>query len=634
MMLTQRLILKQKLLRYTCIFTHMRNNFYSTKNKIDPSIMTLPDLRLSEHKKKMKQREPFVKNFFRGMYDIEFAAFPEPQTHERHGEFFQWLKSIEDYVESNIDGAKIDKTGEIPSEIIEDLKCLGVFRAAVPQEYNGLGLNCSEYGKLIETLSRIPVIGAFVAKWAIPINFISAHASDAQKTMYLPRISNGECIPSICISEDVNGSEGSAILSHAKRSNCGNFWLLNGIKKYVVNGNVSNLFIVLADCTDIGQSLPPENTISAFLVDRSSCGITIEPPVKMLGFRGLSLCDVTFKDTMIPIENLVGEIGSASQLFTSIFSNGKECIGAQAIGITKQYLKLLINHIKNNNDFHIVQFKNDAIQEIIGKICYSIYGMESVLYLTTGIMDTVINQDCDMEKCIVESYCVDACMRSLIMGTHILGLSSQIERNGIEQLIRDAICLISTDGTKANLQSVIPLMGLQYLSNQIGTRVRNLRNPSLNPMMTLKKIFTLEKSKKLYIADNLHPTLQPIAESLEYGINKLRNSLEIILINNGCQVLERRMDLKRISDAVTYLFVIAAVIARASRSYCLGMRDSEKELKIAQVFGYILYQKIEQLIKELNDGNYVNGDTLIKEISDNAFEDNAYFIEHPLARNF
>ncbi|KAK0096498.1 hypothetical protein PV326_005299 [Microctonus aethiopoides] len=634
MMLTQRLILKPKLPRYICLFTHMRDKFYSTKNEIDPNIVELPDFRLSEHKKKIKQREPFVKNFFRGKYDIEFAAFPEPQTHERHGEFFEWLKSIEDYVESNIDGAEIDRTGEIPSEIIEDLKCLGVFRAAIQQEYNGLGLNCSEYAKLIETLSRIPVIGAFVAKWSIPINFISAHASDAQKTMYLPRISNGECIPSICISENVDGSVGSAIISNAKRSNCGNFWILNGIKKYVVNGNGSNLFIVFADITDIGQLYTSEDTISAFLVDRSSCGITIGPPAKMLGFRGLSLCDVTFKDTMIPIENLVGEIGSASKLFASIFTNGKEYIGAQAVGITKQYLKLLINHIKNNKDFHIVQFKNDIVHEIIGKICCSIYGMESVLYLTAGIMDTVTNQDCDMEKCIVESYCADACIQSLIMSTHILGLSSQIERNGIEQLMRDAICLISTDGTKANLQSIIPLMGLEHFSSQISTKVRNLRNPWSDPMTTLKKLFSSVKFDKLYIADNLHPTLQPTAELLEYGINKLRNSLEIILINNGRQVLEHRIDMKRVSDVVTYLFVIAAVIARASRSYCLGMRDSEKELKIAQVFGYILHQKIDHLIKELNDGNYVNGDTLMKEISDNVFEDDAYFIEHPLARNF
>lgn len=631
-MLSQRLFIKQqKLPKFIYIITNLK---YYSSNKLDPYIESVPEVRLSAHRLKEKQRLPFAKNFFLGQYDVEFAAFPEPQTHERFGEFCDWLKPIEDYAKTNINSSEIDATNKIPDYVIEELANLGAFRAAVPDAYKGLDLNASEYAKLVETVSCVPVIGAYLSKRAAAVNFIKNYASDEQKITYLPNIATGVCHPTICISEDVQGSNGSAVLSIASRSKCDKYWVLNGTKTYVANAINSNLFIVFAECSEIGSTFRPEDTISAFFVERDAGGITISPPCDTLGLRGLSLCQVSFKDTHIPRENIIGKIGSAVHLFAQVYGEGKQNIGSQAIGLTKKFLNLLVNNLKKDKDFNSIHFKNEAIQEVIGKLCCSIYGMESVVYLTTGMMDNFVNQDCDVEKCIVESFCADACIQSILNGIYILGLSSHIKGNDIEQLVRDAICLASYDGSLMDTKSVISLLGIQHIGGDLAGEVNARRNPWMHPGKVLLAFISRKKINDLFIDDHLHPSLKTTAKLLEYGINLLQKSIKVVVVRSGQDVMNHQMELRRITEAVAHLYVMAAIISRASRSYCLGLRDSEKEIKIAQVYGYILHEKAEQLMRDVEYGDWVNGDCLLKEIANSAFEKNNYFVEHPLARNF
>lgn len=638
-MLTRQLMLRTRLPR-------LISKTYETRNygsKVNPSAsstteldidrLTRHEVRLSSHKPKQKQRQPFAKNFYLGLYDTELCAFPEPQTHDRHADFFAWLKPIEDYV-SGIDISQLDKSSKIPAEIIDQMIDLDVFRAGIPEDYKGLELNNSEYSKLIETFSRVPVLGAYLVKRAIAINYIIKYASDDIKSRYLPRIASGELIPTVCINEDEQGADDAPIVSKARLSDCENFWHINGNKRLIADAQNANLFIVFAECSESNTSFHSEESTTAFLVEKDFGNINISLPINTVGLRGLDLCDVYFKSTVVPKENMIGEIGMAGKAFTQIFSEGKHFIGAQAIGLTKGFLKEMVKNLKHSKNFNTLKFQSDSIHDAVSKIACYIYGMESVTYLTCGMMDTFADQDCAVESCMAETYCADECIQAIIHGMQILGVDGHIKTNVFQQYLRDAVCLISFNGPITSTKTFISLVGIQHTGRVLGDEIKAQRNLWNFPKKALKLFIAMDRKEKLLIPDNLHPSLFNYAEMLEEGIYRLKKVIQELAIRDGIELLDRHVTLRRISETATYLYVMAAVLARASRSYCLGMRDSEKELKISQVFAYMLYERFSKLAEQLESGEWVNGDGLMREISDGCFEKGQYYAEHPLARNF
>ncbi|XP_011306693.1 acyl-CoA dehydrogenase family member 9, mitochondrial [Fopius arisanus] len=606
----------------------------SSSTELNPRLsLSQQELRLSEHKEKQEQREPFVKNFFLGKYDVEFAAIPVPQTTLRHGEFFEWLKPIEDYV-ATLDIGGIDASGEIPQEILDNFRDLGIFRAMVPDEYKGLGLNTSEFGKLVETVSAVPVLGTYLVKKRSAVQFIIENSSEEQKARFLPGIASGELSSTACISENDEGSPDSTIFTYARLSDCEGFYILNGKKTFVFDGKRSNLMLIVCEVAESGKSFRPEETSSAFLLETNTPGITISPPVDTVGLRGLENCDVTFTDVKIPLENLVGSVGDAGRNFPKIYGEGKQFLGCQAIGITKKFLQLVVHHIKSNKDFNALKFKNQVVQDVVGRACGAIYAMESIVYMTCGMIDNYENQDCDMEKCIVETFCSEECIQGILKGLQLVGITSQLKNQLFQQFFRDAVSLMSADGTVLSTSSFMALLGLQHSGDLTYEKVKIERNPWNNPTYVLKKVFGWEQTKDLYIADNLHPSLQPTADVLTHGIARFKDCVERLSIIHGRDIFEKSVTHKRLAEFASYLFVISATLARTNRSYCLGMRDAEKEVYLTQVYGYVLYERMKKLADQLEDNEWINGDVILQDISNGVFEKNGYFLTHPLARNF
>lgn len=639
-MLTRQLLLKGRLPRLIISKLYDGRCYASKSNpsastELDIESIIPKEVRLSSHKPKQQQREPFAKNLFMGKYDTEICAFPEPQTNDRQREFFEWLKPIEDYVDT-IDMKKIDEAGEIPADIIENMKQLDVLRAAIPEEYKGLDLNNSEYTKLVETFSRVPVLGAYLVKRIMAIDYIIKFASEELQARYLPKIANGELFPTLCINEDEKGTDDSPIVSKAVLSNCENFWHIKGKKCLVPDAKKSNLFIVLVECSEDnnGSSFKPDETTTAFIVEKEFGNISIDKPADTVGLRGLDLCNIHFNDTVVPKDNMVGEIGTAGKAFAEIFSEGKHYIGAQAVGLTKSFLKAMIKNLKNSQNFNTLKFQNDTIQDVVSRMVCSIYGMESVTYLTCGLMDTYADQDCILERCITETYCADQCIQSILNSMQVLGVEGHTKTNEFQQYFRDAICLTTLNGPITSTKSLISLLGLQHTGKAIGEEIKVKRNLWNFPSKAFKLWMSFEKKEKLHIADNLHPSLELYANLLEEGIFSFKQCVGNLAWRDGMQLLDRPVTLRRMTDTATYLYVMASVVARSSRSYCLGMRESEIEIKISQIFAFIIHEKYSELMRQLDNGEWINGDSLMKDVSDGCFQTNDFYPAHPLARNF
>lgn len=133
---------------------------------------------------------------------------------------------------------------------------------------------------------------------------------------------------------------------------------------------------------------------------------------------------------------------------------------------------------------------------------------------------------------------------------------------------------------------------------------------------------------------NLHPSLDPAAQWLEQSIKRIQIATEVGLARYGPGIIERQLDVIRLTDAVVLSYAMFASVARASRAYCIGLRNADYEMLIANAFCLDATEKIKQLTKEIENGEYLSNDNNLAKIAKQTFKSKGYFSEHPLTRNF
>ncbi|KAH9630565.1 hypothetical protein HF086_016069 [Spodoptera exigua] len=141
----------------------------------------------------------------------------------------------------------------------------------------------------------------------------------------------------------------------------------------------------------------------------------------------------------------------------------------------------------------------------------------------------------------------------------------------------------------------------------------------------------------LYLAEYLHPSLKQPSEQLEYCVLRMRFACETLMARHGVKISSAYTELGRLAEAATEILVMSAVLARASRAYCIGLRNADMEMKLAACFVEKTRDKVRKLIKEIDDGEYLNLDHFTTQFGRKALDSNATnptLVEKPTARVF
>ncbi|EFN62023.1 Acyl-CoA dehydrogenase family member 9, mitochondrial [Camponotus floridanus] len=589
------------------------------------------EMRLPTPITRQRQRQPFAKNLFLGVFDHELMYYPESQTKERHTQFFEWLQPIEKYLSQNLENPQsVEK-----DDILSHLKDLGVFRAHVDEQYLGLNLNQTELAKLVEVLSCFPWLGSYIVKNHImPVHIISTMASEEQKAKYLPKIATGEIVPTICYTESDSGINFNNIKSMTILSDCDTFYTLNGEKLFVANGHDSNLFLVFSRSGHSQAISSGQSTLSVFLVDSDMNGITYKDIKNLVGLHNSSTCTVAFKDTIIPKDHVLGEITSGMSILIDSLAPGNRNLAPQTIGILKTFIRLLTRHVLERKHLDENMHEYESVQEVIGKISTALYSMESILYFTTGIMDMYENQDCTLEKAMVEMYCVNECITRIYEGLQIIGARSYLTEKPYIQILEDALSYTLFDSYNIDSNMYISLLGLQHMGKNLHQHIMKLRNPLEFPQHVLNWVFGKEYQLKLHIAEHLHLSLRNGGELLEKCITRLNTVGILMLQRHGSEISNRQMELHRISELATKTFALLTVLSRTSRAYCIGLRNADLDRQLANIFAILVDNRIKTLTDEITSGEWVNGDKLYKNIAELIYSNKDYFAEHPLSRSY
>lgn len=603
-----------------------RRNIQSVEDaKVVESKTTLP-----EHNKKLKQRPPFLKNLFIGRFDTEFLTFLEPQTDERYKQFLEWMKPIDNYMTSVTN--MIDNQ-VVRGEAFRKLKELDILRARIEGKYNGLSMSQVETLKLLESLASMPWLATCIIKNNIvPVDIISKYGNEAQKRKYLPKIGNGDLLPTICITEVSSGPNIQNIKTIATLSECGNFWTLNGKKIFVANGKDSNLFLVIAHCAN--DRMIQCDSLSAFLVESSYGGITCSDDINTVGQSEVHVCTVDFKDTRVPKENVLCQDGKGVNILVDVFAPGNNRVAGEAIGILRNFLYLLNKNILGRKHLDRSMHEFEAVEDIVTNITKSLYCMESVAYFTSAIHDVFENQDLELERAVVETYCANECVEQIYKGLQVIGAEAYLKDNPYIKLYEDALGLSIYDGSVIDEKIYIALLGLQYTGKNIADHVYKIRNHIFHPGYFFKNLLFDGKPTKFHLFEYLHPSFQPQAETLEELVFKLSELSLKLLEMYGNEISSKQIALQRLAYIAIDIYVLIAVLARASRSYCIGVRNADNERFITMSIVHDTYKRVEMFEKDIYETEHRKKDSITHIISQEIFKEKRYIYENPLTRTF
>src|SRR5580698_2578460 len=257
---------------------------------------------------------------------------------------------------------------------------LGLTSVDIPEEYGGMGMD-----KVSSTLisDHISILAsfctAFGAQTGIGTLPLVWYGTPEQKQRYLPRLAGGEWIAAYSLSEASSGSDAMNVRCRARLSDDGAHYILNGEKMWTTNCGIADLFTVFAKID--GEKF------SAFLVERTSPGLTVGAEEHKLGIRGSSTCPLVFADCKIPAANLLGEAGKGHHIAFNVLNVGRFKLGVACIGGARHALAHMARYAKERKAFGKSISEFGLIQQKISACAAQLYAAESMTYRTAGLMN-------------------------------------------------------------------------------------------------------------------------------------------------------------------------------------------------------------------------------------------------------
>jgi alkylation response protein AidB-like acyl-CoA dehydrogenase len=282
---------------------------------------------------------------------------------------------------NEIDAAK---SPELMSLLMTKAGELGLLGVAVPEEYGGFGMNFNTSMLVAEALgtghSFSVAQSAHTGIGTLPIVY---YGNEEQKAKYLPLLASGEWKAAYCLTEPDSGSDANAGKSKAVLSEDGKNYIINGQKMWITNAGFAELFIVFAKIDD-------DKTLSAFIVEKSFGGITMNEPEHKLGIKGSDTRQVFFNDCHVPVENLLSSRGNGFKIAVNILNIGRIKLGIAVVGGSKGSLDYAIKYANERKQFGVSLATFGAIKYKLAEMATRIFASETANYRAGQNIDDAI----------------------------------------------------------------------------------------------------------------------------------------------------------------------------------------------------------------------------------------------------
>jgi len=568
----------------------------------------------------MENQTSFVRSLCMG--DIEEdVIIPYPKLKDGDKET---LRSVIDSVNSTLKGRDAefrqwDRQGELPSEMLEEMKALGLFSLIIPEDFGGIGMNSSSYSRTLQELARHDGSVAITAgaHSSIGMRGLVLFGTPEQKAKYCPKLATGEMIAAFCLTEPGAGSDAAAIRTKAVRD--GADWVINGNKLWITNGGIADFFTVFA------KTEGPEGQITAFIVTRDMVGVSTGPHEDKMGLRASSTTTVNLDNVRVPAANVLGEVGKGFKVAMKILNSGRTGLGGGCIGSMKTLIELSTKQAKTRVQFGQPIAEFGLMKQKIGHMVVECYATEAAGNMVAGLVDQGY-EDYAVEAAISKVFATECLWRTADEALQVAGGNGYMCEFPYERILRNSRINRIFEGTNDILRLFIALTAMNDAGKQLKEVAKSLGDVFTNPIKGFgvmseyaKKRFTgatgVGGTKTNF--KKINPALKQQAALFEEVTRDLSNSVDRILRKHGKDIINKQFATKRLADIMIDMFVFGCVLSRVNSSIEEnGVEKAAKEIEILNVFAGQARRRIKGNFGKIDE----NDDELIKSLADHALE--------------
>ncbi len=375
----------------------------------------------------------------------------EQAEHAEHEERMI-LEAIDKWLDRDVRDKVMDleHADEYPTEMVEQMKELGLFGATIPQEYGGLGLSATTYAKVVEKISSVwmSLTGIFNSH-LIMAACVARMGTEDQRRHFLPKFASGEIRGGLALTEPDAGTDLQAIRMRAVRD--GDDYVIDGTKTWISNGIYGSCFALLVKTDPEAQ--PRHKGMSMFIAEKGD-GFTVSKKLEKMGYKGIDSAELIFENYRISADKLLGGTeGKGLQAALSGLELGRINIAARGCGIASAALMDSVSYSQIRKTFGKPICQHQAIQLKLGEMATRLQAARLLTYDAARAYDR--GERCDMEAGMAKYFASEAAVENSLEAMRIHGGYGYSKEYPIERYFRDAPLMCIGEGTNEIQRMII-----------------------------------------------------------------------------------------------------------------------------------------------------------------------------------
>jgi alkylation response protein AidB-like acyl-CoA dehydrogenase len=533
---------------------------------------------------------------------------PEQFTEEQR----MMAQACQDFIDTeitpNIEEIDSMKNPELVPSIFKKAGELGLLGITVPEQYGGMGMSFNTSMLIADIIgasgSFSTTYGAHTGIGTLPILY---YGDEAQKSKYLPKLATGEWAACYCLTEPDAGSDANSGKTKATLSADGKTYMLNGQKMWISNAGFADVFIVFAKIED-------DKNLTAFIVEKTFGGITMNEEEKKMGIKGSSTRQVFFNDCPVPVENMLSDRQNGFKIAVNILNIGRVKLGAGVLGGVRTVITLATQYSTDRKQFGVSINTFGAVKAKLAEMATRTFVSESLCYRAGQDIEDQINSlieggmdETEAKLKGVEAFAIE-CAIAKIHGSEVLDyvVDQGVQVYGgmgysadapMERAYRDARISRIYEGTnEINRMLMVGMLLKRAMKGEI-----NLFEPAMAVSAELIGV----------------PSFESIDTSELFAVEKdvLKKLKKVFLMVGGkaAMVLQDKIEdeqeiMMNLADVMIEIYAVESAILRAEK--LVGMKGEaacQNQIAMSKIYLSEAVDKIAVAAKEAI-GSFTKGD--------------------------
>lgn len=495
----------------------------------------------------------FLGELHQGMVTPYPRMLPEEQGRVR-----ALTAQLHEWAARHYDARAVEDERWIDDDVLRALGEMGLLGLSVDPRHGGLGLSQTAYCRMFEAISEIDATLGIVlgVHQSIGYKGIQLFGTDEQRDRLLPDLASGRKLAAFALTEPGAGSDAYHLDATAELQPDGSY-VLNGEKRYIGNGSRADVLTTFART--------PAGAHIALLVERGMDGFEVGERYATMGLRANDLRRLSFRDVRVPRANVLGSEGQGFAIAMEILNNGRMSLGTGSVAAARSLTNLTIEHVTHREQFGRPLADFELVQDKIGWLVSYTYGLESMAYLTTGLVDRGL-EDYSLESAMVKVAGTDFIWEAANRAFQLAGGKAYMRSEPYEKVLRDIRIFPIFEGANDVLRSYIALNGIEPVAAQLaGLSHLDLRDP-VNAVGVVADYVggMVRRRVQPPRLTTTHERFADRAEAVGDQVEQLRAVTERLLRRHGEAITLRQTQHKRLTAAVTDIYAQIATLARVS----------------------------------------------------------------------